>query len=197
MRNTFFASDFHFNHANIAGPNTTTWKSGYRDFSSVEKMNQHLLNNINSTVGEDDELHFAGDFCFGGHQNTPKFREQIICKNIFWYKGNHDKHQKDYAEFFTWVGDVNMITVEKQKIFISHYKHALWEGSHKGFWHLYGHSHSSAEHWKIGKSMDIGIDNAKKLLGAYRPFSFQEVKYLMDQREVFFGDHHDENTNVK
>jgi hypothetical protein len=77
------------------------------------------------------------------------------------------------------------------------FKHAIWEGSHKGYWHLYGHSHSSAEHWEIGKSMDVGVDNAYRLLGEYRPFSLEEVGKFMSQREIHNVDHHDKNTNVR
>ena len=34
-----------------------------------------------------------------------------------------------------------------------------------------------------GKSMDIGVDNAYRLFGEYRPFSLDEIKKIMDDRE--------------
>lgn len=195
--NVYFSSDWHLNHSNIAGPDVSNWKSGYRNFKNVSEMNETLIDNINSLVGQDDILYFLGDFCFKDHTLTPKWRDRVICKNLYWCKGNHDHKQNLYKDKFTWVGDVLNITVEKQPIFLSHYKHAIWEGSHKGYWHLYGHSHASAESWVIGKSMDVGIDNAYKLFGEYRPFSFDEVKKLMNGREINFGDHHNSDTNVR
>lgn len=194
---TWFSSDFHLGHNNIAGPSCSQWKNGYRDFNSLHEMNENILYEINKVVGQDDVLYFLGDFCFGDHRKTLEWRARIICKNIFWLKGNHDRKQHLYNDGFIWVGDVLSVIIEKQPIFMSHYKHAIWEGSHKGYWHLYGHSHSSAENWEIGKSMDVGIDNAYKLLGEYRPFSFEEVKRLLDKRNLYFGDHHNENTNVR
>lgn len=212
MSNIYFSSDFHLGHTNISGPKQSQWKSGYRNFNSVEQMNQTILQNINKTVKYDDTLIFAGDFCFGGHENTPLYRNQINCHNVIWIDGNHDSNQWKYDKEFLWTGynkpnyinnlkitpniSIN-IEIENQKIFISHYKHGIWEGSHKGYWHLYGHSHASAEHWEIGKSMDIGIDNAYKILGEYRPFSFYEIKKIMDKRNIHYVDHHNKNTNVK
>lgn len=191
----FFTADLHLNHANIAGPSISNWDSGFRDFKTIDQMNEEIIRKINETVGQDDTLYIIGDLCFGDHTLTPMWRKRIICKNVIWLKGNHDKKQDHYAKYFTYAGDVAMITIDKQKIFMSHYKHAIWEGSHKGFWHLYGHSHAAAEDWVIGKSMDVGIDNARKLLGEYRPFSFDEIKRFMDKREIHKADHHGDRKN--
>lgn len=78
-----------------------------------------------------------------------------------------------------------------------HYSMRVWNGSHKGFIHLYGHSHSSLEHAPWGKSMDVGVDNAYRLFGEYRPFSLKEVVEMMSKREIEFIDHHDKNTNIR
>ena len=58
-------SDFHLGHANIAGPKTSKWKEGYRNFDSVVEMNDEIINTINKYVKHDDVLYFLGDFCFG------------------------------------------------------------------------------------------------------------------------------------
>jgi hypothetical protein len=52
---------------------------------------------------------------------------------------------------------------------------------------LYGHSHASAEErldkaFPFRMSFDIGIDNAAKLLGEYRPFSFEDIECIMASR---------------
>ena len=191
----FFSSDWHLNHTNISGPRLSKWSGGYRDFNSLEEMNNLIITNINKTVGIEDNLYFLGDFCFGDHKLTPYWRSLINCKNIFWIRGNHDGNQKLYRDNFTWTGEVKNIKSNGQSIFLSHYKHAIWDKSHHGTWHLYAHSHASAEHWVIGKSMDVGIDNAYKLLGEYRPFSFEEIKQFMDARGIHSPDHHNHTTN--
>lgn len=198
----WLSSDWHLGHANIAGKATSNWSHGYRDFSSVEEMNHTIIDNINKYVDRYDTLYMLGDFSFGGHHKIPDFRRRIYCENIHIIRGNHDHHIDKYAEFFSSIQDVKQKTLlvrdgRKIPVFMSHYSHRIWEGSHKGFMHAYGHSHASLEHIPNGKSMDVGIDNAYRLFGEYRPFSEDEFVALMDKRPVHFIDHHDANTNVK
>ena len=76
---------------------------------------------------------------------------------------------------------------------MSHYAHRVWNKSHHGVMHLYGHSHASiADDW--GKSMDVGVDNAYKLLGEYRPFALTEVISILESREIGIVDHHNNKT---
>jgi calcineurin-like phosphoesterase family protein len=72
---------------------------------------------------------------------------------------------------------------------------AIWNKSHRGAWHLYGHSHANAEEglnklMPERKSFDVGVDNAAVLLGSYRPFTFEEVKKIMDKKKGCSIDHH-------
>lgn len=47
----------------------------------------------------------------------------------------------------------------------------------KGSWYLYGHSHGNLPPYDNYKTMDIGIDSIFKLLGEYRPISFEETLF--------------------
>ncbi len=72
---------------------------------------------------------------------------------------------------------------------------AVLNKSHHGAIHLYGHSHSSAEEGLDKKfpgrrSMDVGIDNAYRLLGEYRPFSWDEIKHRLLSKQGEVIDHH-------
>ena len=195
-KNIWMSSDFHFGHLNITGPSVSNWGSGYRDFNSVEEMNKCLIQTINKYVKEDDILYFLGDFCFGGHKNTPIYRNSLACKTIHLCRGNHDSHIDKYKDLFTSINDVMWCKERKDRpIFMSHYSHRVWEGSHKGYIHLYGHSHNSIPDW--GKSMDVGVDSAYWLTGEYRPFSIDEIISIMDKRDIQFSDHHSIETNVK
>lgn len=91
-QNVYITSDTHYNHAGIC-LTTSYWsdKSKTRDFKSLSHMNQTIVNNINSMVGENDILIHLGDFSFGGIESIWEFRKQIICKNIYLIFGNHDE----------------------------------------------------------------------------------------------------------
>lgn len=196
MKNIWFTSDSHYNHTNIAGPSVSRWQRGYRDFNSVWEMNQALIDGINKSVGEDDILYHLGDWSFGGSHNIKLFRDSIVCKNIHLIRGNHDDHIIDDdldigfnpVSLFSSVNDVLTLKMQKTVIFLSHYSHRVWSGSHKGVIHLYGHSHSSIP--DLGKSMDVGVDVAKKMFGEYRPFSIDEIMRIMDKREIHKIDSH-------
>lgn len=192
----WFSSDFHFGHTNITGPKVSNWKSGYRDFDSVHEMNKTLTQTINKYVKKDDMLYFLGDFAFGGHQNIPSYRHSLQVERIHLCRGNHDNHIDKYTNLFESINDVMWYKERKDRpIFMSHYSHRVWEGSHKGYIHLYGHSHDSIPDW--GKSMDIGVDTAYRLTGEYRPFSIDEIISIMDKRDIAFIDHHHIDTNIK
>ena len=200
--NIWFTSDTHFGHTNIAGPKISTWSSGYRDFNSVHIMNMALVDGINKYVKEDDILYHLGDWSFGGVQNIFQFRNYIICKNIHLILGNHDQHIIDKEikyhdttfnpiELFSSVQDVLTLDIGKTKIFLSHYSHRVWLGSHKGVIHLYGHSHGSIPDY--GKSMDVGVDVAFKKFGEYRPFNIGDITNIMSKRTIEKIDHHGED----
>jgi calcineurin-like phosphoesterase family protein len=91
-QNVYLTSDTHYNHSNICKA-TSIWsdKSKTRDFKSLSHMNQTIVNNINSMVGEEDIMIHFGDFSFGGIESIWEFRKQIICKNIYLLFGNHDE----------------------------------------------------------------------------------------------------------
>lgn len=89
----FFTSDTHFNHTNICeGVSKWAGERNCRPFQSLSEMNQTLVDNINSVVGEDDILFHLGDWSFGGKEQIWEFRKRIKCKNIHLIFGNHDHH---------------------------------------------------------------------------------------------------------
>ncbi len=200
--NIWLTSDTHFGHTNIAGPKISNWTSGYRDFNSVHEMNMALVDGINKYVKEDDILYHLGDWSFGGVHNILQFRNYIVCKNVHLILGNHDQHivdkeikyhdtSFDPIELFSSVQDVLTLDIGKTKLFLSHYSHRVWLGSHKGVIHLYGHSHGSIPDY--GKSMDVGVDVAFKKFGEYRPFNIGDITNIMSKRTIEKIDHHGED----
>lgn len=234
---TFFTSDTHYDHLNIIR-GTSQWKSfepgsshqAVRDFDTQEEHNQQLVNNINETVDENDTLYHLGDWSFNGIENIWKFRKQIKCKNIHLILGNHDHHLEkpklmkpefqqeavklgyynpfNYLDLFKSVSYYKEITIEKQRIIMSHYSMRVWNKSHHGSWMLYGHSHGSLpEYGKITiintsyiesyetfhryKTMDVGVDANPD----FKPYSFEEIKEIMKSRVSLQVDHHGPDTN--
>jgi len=186
--NTWFTSDTHFGHTNIAGPKVSRWKSGYRNFSSVQEMNETIIRNINDCVKENDTLYHLGDWCFGGKDNIMTLRNSIVCKNIHLILGNHDEHieedLEEYKKYFLSIRDSFKGYIGKTYFHLDHCAHRVWFKSHKGSIHLYGHSHGSIP--DFGKSMDVGIDCHKE----FRPFHINEILQIMAKREVSKVDHH-------
>ena len=104
----FVTSDTHYSHKNIC-KGTSTWESGYRDFNTLEEMNQTIVNNINKMVKEDDCLIHLGDWSFGGVDKIWEFRKQINCKNIYLAWGNHCSHIRSNKEINISLEDVEII----------------------------------------------------------------------------------------
>lgn len=125
--------------------------------------------------------------------------ENEIRDGISPRKGKYEDERDDLWDchahwLFESIEYVNSFSVGKQKFFLSHYAHRVWDKSHKGVIHLYGHSHATLEDQPWGKSMDVGIDNAYRLFGEYRPFSLDEIVKLMGKREIKILDHHNFRT---
>lgn len=99
--------------------------------------------------------------------------------------------------------------INGQKILMCHYAMRVWDRSHRGSWMLYGHSHDTLwsghsknkETQQINKfyekhrTMDVGVDSAYRILGSYRPFSFTEIKEIIETKIDTSVDHHGEDTN--
>ncbi len=210
MNNIWLTSDLHYGHKNIIrGCSEWTNKSRCRNFDTVEEHDTALVTNINNVVKEDDVLYCLGDWSFGHFDNIRKFREQLNCRNIKLILGNHDHHiernKDNIRDLFSSVHNYYEKTINDQRIIFCHYAMRVWNLSQRGSWMLYGHSHGTLDDlqpqfpqptWigddyyiKNSKSMDTGIDCHPE----FRPFHFDEIKEIMDSREILLNvDHHTE-----
>lgn len=195
--NIYFTSDSHYSHVNITGAKVSNWKSGYRNFDSVEDMNNSIVDGINSTIPEDGVLYHLGDFAYG-IDNVYKFRGKINCKTVHLILGNHDKdirkNKNGIQSIFNSVQDVLHLKTGKYNFFLSHYAHLTWPSAHRGTLHLFGHSHNRLTRFQP-RSMDVGIDVAYAKFGEYRPFSMEEIIELLDKQKLEVVDHHSNREN--
>lgn len=179
-----FTSDSHYGHTNICGPKVSSWKSGFRNFDRVEDMNDAIVNSYNEVLGENDILYHLGDWSFGGVDNISKFRNRIKCKNIILIYGNHDHHiRKSFRHLFKETYDFLERRIGGHLFILNHYAQRVWNKSHHGSLHLYGHSHHSLPDIG-GKCFDIGW------CGWRRPLLLEEVVEIMNKRDVHTVDHH-------
>lgn len=145
----FFTADHHFFHKNII-------KYCARPYSSIEEMNQSLIENWNKIVSSDDEVYHLGDFCFGDMGMVSSIRQQLSGKiHLIW--GNHDSNQVRSYKGWESSNPYKEITLNKQKIVLFHYGCRVWNGSSHGSLMLYGHSHGKL--MGNSQSMDVGVDN--------------------------------------
>ena len=200
-RKVFITSDTHYGHKNICR-GVTDWRlpdggipmDQTRDFDTIEKMNEKIIRNINSVVGEDDVLIHLGDWSFGGFENVQKFRDRILCKEIHLILGNHDTHiendRYNVQELFTSVNHYTKLMYKNNTFVLFHYPMQSWDGLNKGHIHLHGHVHLPTDlRFGKGKKMDVGMDG-HPTFGVY---DMDEIIRIMDKREIasdMLFDHH-------
>jgi calcineurin-like phosphoesterase family protein len=189
--NVFITSDCHFSHKNlcrgVTGWRTTDGKvpvSSTRDFPTLDLMNDMIVNNINSKVGQDDTLIMLGDIAFGGFENITIFLDRLICKNIHLVLGNHDHHISNnrggIQDMFLSVQNYLEANINGENFVLSHYPFASWNGLNKGVIHLHGHVHLSPQNkWGNGKRLDVGMDG-----NDMRPYKLSEIVHMMDRRSI-------------
>lgn len=173
----FFTADWHLDHANII-------KYCNRPFRDVHEMNETIIESHNKIVTPNDEAYVLGDLALCDSRRARKLISRFNG-NLHLIRGNHEKAALQCKDLFVWikrmhefyVGD-SAVRGNKRLVTLCHYAMKVWNKSHWGAdssIHLYGHSHGSLEADSKSASMDVGIDNAARLLGEYRPFSYQEV----------------------
>ena len=170
MPNIWFTADFHFGHSNII-------RYCNRPFRSVEEMDQTILERLNASAKANDILYFLGDFCIGSKARALQHREQIRCRKIFALAGNHDKEARKLTEEFSWLNNLAEISIHGQPIVLCHYALRVWNRSHHGAWHLYGHSHGNLPDTPTSLSMDVGVDTHD-----FRPWHFDQINLLMTEK---------------
>jgi len=185
--NEFITSDNHFFHENVI-------KYSNRPFRDKHEMNEKMIMAWNNKVPRDAILYHVGDFSFGKAEDTLKILNRLNG-TIRLIKGNHDKINPLIKDKFDWIKDYyESKTEDGRKIVMCHYPLLTWNGAHRGSWQLHGHCHHSLERInQYTTRFDVGVDSTPKYspLTPYAPYSFGEIKKIMDKREYVNIDHHE------
>jgi len=179
MKN-WFSSDYHFDHVNIL-------KYDKRPFDNIEEMNNTIIKNHNSIVSSNDNFYFLGDFSFAKDKNRIEEHIKQLNGNKFFIKGNHDHRNiiDLYKKYGTYLGHMAEIKVDNQFITLNHYAMRVWNRSHHGTYHIFGHSHGSLLDDINSLSFDVGINCHN-----YYPIEFEEVIQIMNKKNFKSIDHH-------
>lgn len=160
-----FTSDTHFGHANII-------KYCKRPFADKNHMDEVMIEKWNACIRPDHIVFHLGDFALARGKKRPADYLERLNGQVILIKGNHDHRKvlKDFEE----VHERLEIIVNDQQITLSHYRMDVWPLSHRGAWHLHGHSHGTRPPRMDAKVIDIGVDCHN-----FWPLTFPEVAGYM------------------
>lgn len=139
MSKIFLTSDQHFGHRNVI-----VYEN--RPFSDTLDMRNHLVDNWNSVVNDDDLVVCLGDFSFLD-KNTTKTILESLNGSKWLIKGNHDRHGN---QWYTDVGFEKVLPnyfmeYNGKKILFTHRPTSIpteFQKSRDYDLHIYGHVHA-------------------------------------------------------
>ena len=178
----YFTSDSHYGHRNILG-----FSRG--SFRSIEEHDETLIREWNALVGPNDTVYHLGDFALCNKSRMSECWHALQGRKQH-VPGNHD--QQSFLDMIhTWadrglghalLGRLHTFRSDGERAELCHYPLEVWDRGHHGAFHLHGHSHDNCNTRPNAKRLDVGVDTAKRLLGTYRPFSWDEVRDIMSKR---------------
>jgi calcineurin-like phosphoesterase family protein len=170
MSRTWFTSDTHFRHPNVARR---------RGFDTAEEHDEEIARRWNARVRPDDTVWHLGDVGRGGDRYEDVLVLSVVAglngtKHLV--LGNHDaphplhsdshKHQRRWLEVFDSVQSVARRKWEGETVLLSHFpytgdhttvdRHPEFRLPDKGFRLLHGHLHGHRPH--LPRMVDVGVD---------------------------------------
>lgn len=160
----WFTADPHYGHANII-------KYCRRPFDNVVVMDETLIDNHNAVVATNDIVYIIGDFAMSDHDTYLQHLNGV--KHLIF--GNHDRRRyTERAKGWASIGhyaEVQLPGIEL-RVVLFHYALRVWNRSHHGAMHLYGHSHGLLPGDNL--SCDVGVD-----CWGYKPTDIEQAKRRM------------------
>lgn len=141
MPNKFYIADWHYGHTNCLAFDN-------RPFKTIEDMNMELVRRWNDTVGNGDLVYVLGDMFWCNPQTAIPVLKSLSGQKIL-IKGNHDRvNSSEYVKCFQKVTDYLEVEDRDKKIVLCHYPIPCYRNHFYGWYHFYGHVHSSFE-WNM------------------------------------------------
>jgi len=172
----WFTADQHYGHSNII-------KFCNRPFKDCEEMTEVLVANHNQVVKKGDIVYHLGDLTF--QLDAEQYISRLNGQHHL-IMGNHEHNSFRKGKrpgVYHSTQQVKEIKWQGYSFFLSHYSHRVWNKSHFGAIHLYGHSHGNIPNF--GRSMDVGVDTNN-----FFPYSGEDIIELMGGVDHLQVDHH-------
>lgn len=144
----YFVSDLHFGHVNCLSFDN-------RPFTSIEEHDETIIKNWNETIGMEDDVYILGDISWYNSTKTIEIFKRLNG-NLHLIKGNHDYNvlkNPELRSLFVEIRDYKELGVEDGKsVVLCHYPIPCFKNHYYGWYHLYGHVHTSFE-WNMMENL--------------------------------------------
>ena len=171
----YFTSDEHLGHTNII-------KYCERPFTSVESMDNQIIERHNELVKDDDIVIHCGDFTFKDRKTAENYIRRLKGKHEFLI-GSHDYWLNDQDSKYPIILETSTYSLQGQviwereingiRIVACHYAMRTWPLSHHGSIQLHGHSHGTLP--IAYNQLDVGVDSNN-----FYPVSMEQVLEKID-----------------
>lgn len=180
MSALYFTSDEHYGHANII-------KFCNRPFASIQEHIDKSISAHNAKVPKGARVYHCGDIFW----RTLPLKTALDIINAlngehYFIWGNHDELMEGneiLRQQFHWCKDIAQVSGHSllpKPLVLCHYAMHVWRNSHRGAWHLYGHTHGNLPE-QTNLSFDCGQD-----AWGFAPVSIEEVAEKM-RRKIELG----------
>ncbi len=181
---TFFTSDQHFG----GFAHATKFR---HEFIDADHMDDVFIDTWNCKVPKDGHTFCLGDFSVTNPTRTGEILDRLNGRKYL-IIGNHDSLNVANKKRFEWVKPYHECKIdygsERFVLIMCHYAFRSWNKMHYGSLNLHGHSHGHLP--IIPAQLDVGVDSARKFLGTWAPFSFEDVIAMIGGQQAICEDHH-------
>lgn len=171
--NVYFSSDHHFSHSNILNFTNFEGDKVRPEFSSVEEMNEAMIERHNSIVGSEDKWYCLGDICFNlksFHEIMPRLngKKRLIL-------GNHDRFSmKEYLVYFEKIIESWQPV---RHILFTHRPAFFGDMDQRRIFSVHGHVHRTRTDLSP-RHLNISLEQTD-----YYPVSFEWIEEKLKERE--------------
>ncbi len=172
---TYYTADTHFGHEKIM-------EYEERPFSSVQEMDDTLINNWNSVVKPEDVVYHLGDV---GLHKKERLREIVHSLNgtKICLRGNHDLKPVAMEKLgFLICLESAFIRIGRHDCYVSHEPFPM---SSLECWMVHGHVHSKWKILQFERKICVSVENWK-----YTPVKEIDLISVMDKCDNSFGGSH-------
>ena len=133
MKKTWFIADLHLGHQKIID-------FELRPFKTLEEMDEAIVENWNSVVGDNDDIFVLGDFSFYDKEKTTEICKKLKGRKIL-IMGCHDEESVSYYMECGFEEVYNYPIIYREFFMLSH--KPLYINTNMPYANIFGHVHSN------------------------------------------------------